>query len=281
MQCEDIREQFAEYVSANIESSIRLQIAEHLNACQPCRLELDELKSLWVKLGDIPPAEPTADIRTRFNELLDQHQSLRLRATALALRARRVSQRLSRHPSSAEEGSLQLWRRRMFQVGVAAASLVLGIAIGYYIRPATGGNTELAELRSELYQTRQMVALSLMQQQAATDRLKGISWSYQLQQPSTELLRALLDTLMHDPSVNVRLATVDALRQFGNQPVVRRGVVEAMARQQSPMVEISLIDLAVDLREKESIAALRQLTEDQTLDQAVRERAQRGLMELE
>src|ERR1043165_9398022 len=102
-----------------------------------------------------------------------------------------------------------------------------------------------------------MVALSLMQQQSATDRLKGVSWSYRLQEPSADVLHALLDTLMHDSNVNVRLATVDALRQFGNQPVVRRGLVDAMARQESPMVEISLIDLAVDLRESESIVALR------------------------
>jgi hypothetical protein len=38
------------------------------------------------------------------NHSLDQHHSLRLRAIALALRARRVSPRLSRHLSSAEEG---------------------------------------------------------------------------------------------------------------------------------------------------------------------------------
>src|ERR1051326_879274 len=249
MQCEEVREQFAEYVSENIEQSIRLSIAEHLKACRSCRLEFDELEALWVELGRVPRAEPTPGARARFDEILEPY----------------------RYPR----------RIPILQLGVAAALLVIGIAIGYTFQPATRSNTDLAELRRELYQTRQMVALSLMQQQAATDRLKGISWSYQLQQPSAELLRALLDTLMHDPSVNVRLATVDALRQFGNEPVVRRGLVDAMARQESPMVEISLIDLAVDLRETESIVALRQLTQDQTVDQTVRERAQKGLMELE
>jgi hypothetical protein len=86
---------------------------------------------------------------------------------------------------------------------------------------------------------------------------------------------------MHDSNVNVRLATVDALRQFGDQPGVRRGVVEAITRQESPMVQIALIDLAVDLREKESIAPLRQLTEDHNINETVRQRAQKGLTELE
>ena len=52
-------------------------------------------------------------------------------------------------------------------------------------------------------------------------------------------------------------------------------------RQQSPMVQIALIDLAVDLHEKESIDTLRQLTEDQTINTAVRERAQQGISKLE
>src|SRR5678810_726677 len=101
---------------------------------------------------------------------------------------------------------------------------------------------------------RQMVALSLMQQQSASERLKGVNWSYQLQQPGNDVLRALLDTLIHDSNVNARLATVDALRQFGDKPVVRRGLIDAMTRGDSPMVRVALIDLAVDLQEKESIA---------------------------
>ena len=249
MQCEEVREEFADYISDNIDRTIRLRIAGHLDACRPCRVEFDELKNLWTELGKIPNVEPKPGTRARFDEVLEPYRHRR---------------------------RVQIW-----QVGLAATSLVMGIAIGYQIRPSTAPNTQLMELRNELYQTRQIVALSLMQQQAATDRLKGISWSYQLQQPSAELLRALLDTLMHDPNVNVRLATVDALRQFGQQPVVRRGVVEAMGRPQSPMVQISLIDLAVDLHAKDSIAALRQLTQDQKVDQTVRDRAQKGLTELE
>src|SRR6185369_15917993 len=119
------------------------------------------------------------------------------------------------------------------------------------------------------------------QQQSATDRLKGVNWSYRLQEPSGDVLRALLDTLMHDSNVNVRLATVDALRQFGNQSIVRRGVVEAMTREDSPMVQMALIDLAVDLREKDSISSLRELIQGQNIDQAVRDRAQKGLEALQ
>jgi len=174
-------------------------------------------------------------------------------------------------------------RQPVLQFGIALAVLIAGVFVGRNLQreqPATA-NAEIVELRAELAQTRQMVALSLMQQESASERLKGVNWSYQLQRPGREVLTALLDTLMHDPNVNVRLATLDALRQFGDQPVVRRGVVEAMSRQESPLVQIALIDLAVDLHEKESVPALRDLTQDEKANEAVRQRARKGLVELE
>ena len=94
-------------------------------------------------------------------------------------------------------------------------------------------------------------------------------------------MSVLLDILTHDSNVNVRLATVDALRQFGDQPFVRRGIVDAITRQESPMVQAALIDLAVDLREKESVKALQQLSQNQNANAIVRQRAAKALAELE
>jgi hypothetical protein len=164
--------------------------------------------------------------------------------------------------------------------------LALGVGVGHQIRriqsPADNQESrEVAELRSELMDMKQMVALSLMRQESASERLRGVNWSYDLQQPGENVLTVLLDTLMHDQSVNVRLATVDALRQFADRPVVRKGVVEAITREDSPMVQVALIDLAVDLREKESIAALRLLSQGKNVDAAVRDRAETALAELE
>jgi hypothetical protein len=274
MQCEEIREQFADYLIDNIDDPVRFEIAEHLTACEWCRAEADELKMLWTRLGSIPGAPPSNDARARFDNMLAAYQHGIHHA-----RSRSWS-----HHINAWLG--MLWPRQpVFQFGLALGLLLAGIFVGRYgaIRPVQppAPNAEIAELRAELGQTRQMVALSLMQQQSASERLKGVSWSNQLQQPGREVVTALLDTLIHDPNVNVRLATIDALRQFGDQSVVRRGVIEAMSKQESPMVQIALIDLAVDLHEKESAGTLRQLSQNQDVNEAVRQRAQRGLGELE
>ena len=127
---------------------------------------------------------------------------------------------------------------------------------------------------------RQMVALSLLQQQSASERLKGVSWSNQLDQPGAEVLSALLDTLMHDPNVNVRLAAIDALKKFGDRQTVRRGVLQALEEQDSPLVQIALIDLVVEIQAKESLDTLRKLTTNTALHEAVRKRAEWGIEQL-
>ena len=127
---------------------------------------------------------------------------------------------------------------------------------------------------------KEMITLALLQQSSASERLRGVHWSYQLEQPDREVLSALLRALDSDPNVNVRLAAVDALHQFASDAVVRKGLLRALGEQKSPLVQIELINLMVELKERESVSVLRQLSQDQELNPAVRERAEWGLQRL-
>jgi anti-sigma factor RsiW len=272
MECEEVRDQFADYLIDNLHEPARSDVRNHLAACESCRAEAEGLKTLWATLGSIPADQPGPELRARFQVMLEAYRH-----------------GLDNAPSRNLWQTINSWlagwwpRQPALQFGLALLLLVVGVVSGWRLRPEAGvqSNGEITELRGELHQMRQMVALSLMTQQSASDRLKGVNWSYRLQQPDSEVLTALLDMLTHDPNVNVRLAVVDALRQFGGQPVVRKGVADALVRQDSPMVQVALIDLVVDLKEKESVDTLRKLTLNEKVDEAVRTRAQKGLEELE
>jgi HEAT repeat protein len=139
---------------------------------------------------------------------------------------------------------------------------------------------DIVELRRELHDMREMLTLSLMQQQSAAERLRGVSGSSQIDQPGGEIVRALLDTLMHDPNVNVRLASVDALRRFAGEAAVQQGTVEALGESSFPLVQIALIDFMVETKDKRAVDALRRLSEDTMANEAVRGRAVWGLQQL-
>src|SRR5262245_1514863 len=216
----------------------------------------DDLKGLWNDLDSLPPQIPDSPaMRTRFNAMLDAYQGN-------------------------IERSVKWWPLRpAIQFVAAVLLLVVGIAIGQYFpvnRPLQQG-PDLTELRREVGDLREIVALSLMQQQSATERLRGVSWSNQIDQPDNKVLSALLDTLMHDPNVNVRLAAIDALKKFGQQAMVRQGALEALKRQASTLVQVALIDFMVEVREKDSVPTLRELMADRRIDESIRTHAAWGV----
>ena len=271
MKCEEVLDRIADYVTENLDAESRSRIERHVPDCAACREEVDQVKTLWASLGTIPASDPGPELRRHVEGILQAYEQG------------------MHHPSPSLSQGMNVWmtwwwpRQPALQLGLAIALLISGVILGNQFGRSVNSqtNVEIGDLRAEVAELRQTIALSFMQHESASDRLQGLSWSYQLRQPGGEVLTALLDTLMHDSNVNVRLATVDALRQFGEQPVVRRGVLEAISRQESPMVQISLIDLLVDLREKESAGTLRQLSRDPSINAAVRERAETALARLE
>lgn len=127
---------------------------------------------------------------------------------------------------------------------------------------------------------RQLVTLSLLQQQSASERLRGVTWSYRAEPDDVQVLSALLQTVNTDPSVDVRLAAVESLKNLGESPVVRRGLERALPKQESPLVQISLIDAIIELRDTSAVPALQSLRTSSSLDPNVQSRIAQALQSL-
>jgi HEAT repeat protein len=79
----------------------------------------------------------------------------------------------------------------------------------------------------------------------------------------------------------VRLAAVDALRNFTDNPIGRKGLVQALAKQESPLVQIAILDQIVELHEKSAASAVQFLLVGDNLNPEVRQRAQWALTKLQ
>ncbi|MGE4162448.1 MAG: HEAT repeat domain-containing protein [Vicinamibacterales bacterium] len=189
-----------------------------------------------------------------------------------------VGQRFGARPGDAAASVRAAWP--WLQVAAAAVLLACGVWLGRQVTSPVRPDAEMAALRQELRETRELVTLSLLQQQSASERLKGVGWTDRLDEPGDAVVSALLDTLVRDPNVNVRLAAVDALARFGDRAPVRQGAVDALARQTSPLVQLAMIDFVVEVDARTAVPVLRRLSEDPALDASVRERAAWGLERL-
>jgi len=271
MRCEGVRERLAEYLAGSLDANLARELEQHVASCAECQAEYAGVEPLWQALGQIPaPPIPSNRMRERFSAML-------------------VAERASadRRPASRQDRG-RPWRpvfwpgEPLVQMALAASLLIVGFLAGRALpsraadRPLAPTN-EIAEVRTELRDMRQMLTLSLMQQQSATERLRGVSWTAQIDQPGNEVVAALLDTLLHDPNVNVRLAAVDALRRFSDRADVRLGTKRAVTDKTSPMLQVAVIDFMVDTRDPQAPALFRTLAQDASLDELVRGRAQWGL----
>ena len=256
MNCEEARKHFVDYWRGALDEAGEAAFQGHLATCEVCRREAVDQKQVWATLGTLPDQDPGTQMRLRF------YDSMRALKQSEADKQARFW--WSRHPA--------------FQVGFAVAILLIGVVIGSAITRQSG---EVAQLRGEIYNMRQMVTLSLLQQQSAGDRLQGVNWSYRVEQPDTEVLAALLTTVNHDPNVNVRLAAVDALRNFSHSPVARKGLVQAIGKQNSPLVQIAVLDELVELRERSAAEPIKVLLAGSDLNSDVKQRAEWAIRKLQ
>jgi hypothetical protein len=265
MTCDDLREQLADYLGGQCDGERRAAVETHLGMCAECREDV----AMWARMEDWPNEQPSPALRGRVNDVISAYRAGVEQAERPAERKRAWAGWLA-----------SAWSfRPAFQYGLAAICLAAGLAGGYGLARRGSDSSELATLRQEMVRTQQLVAVSLLQQQSASERLRGVTYSNRVEQADSEVLAALVHTVKYDSSVDVRLAAVDALRRFTAQPAVRDGVVDALRAQQSPLVHLALIDLAVEARIRQSADVLRTIQSNPDMNNFVRERAGWGLQQ--
>lgn len=254
----------------SLNAAAQKELQAHLETCAACQAEAESLRALWTDLKTLPAEHPSTELRPRFYAMLDAYQQGLQEAQPTA------------GVRDAIDGWLARWwpRRPAWQFGFAMAMLLFGVWLGQRQMNDARSNTELTHLRTELQSMRQLVTLSLLQQSSPTERLRGVGYSQLVQEPDQEIQAALLQTLNYDPNINVRLAALDALHSFGEEPGIRHELVESLRRQNSPLVQIALIELLVKLREKQSLEMFHQLLQDEELNREVKQRVEWGIQQL-
>jgi hypothetical protein len=267
MKCEEFREKLPDVLTGDLPSQAKAEFDAHVAECTACGEELHRVSEIWAKLGVLPVEQPSPAVRDRFYAMLESYQD--------GLRADDATAAPQRRPAVSFGG---FWMRRpAFQLASTLVLLAFGLGAGFLLSRANGTTTRLS---SEVESMRQALSVSLLTRPSPSDRIQGINTSARLKQPDPTTLDMLLRTLDEDPSLNVRLAAVDALYLFSGQPGVREGIVASLSKQTSPILQVALIDLLVQIRETRAAAALKSLIGNDKSAPEVRKRAELGIKEL-
>jgi hypothetical protein len=167
----------------------------------------------------------------------------------------------------------------MPRLAFASVLLVVGFLSGYFIMQPRS-DQQVSVLTNEIADLKEMVMLSMLEKESATERLKAVNLSTEMDEPSKKVTEALIETLNKDSQVNVRLAALDALKPYLGNATVREALVNSIAHQESPMVQVSLAEVMVALQAKESVREFEKIIQSDRTPDDVKKRIEESIQTL-
>jgi len=197
MNCEESKNLMTISVYGKLTSSEKSRLETHLQECASCAGQYEKvrkLSNLFTEKENVP--------------LPDMEKSWRTISADVFKRRRRW---LAPYAS----------RRPVFRFSFALSLLILGFAAGLIVRSGWQRDGEMAQLRREVLQIREISAASLLRQESLNARLRGL----RTESPAPLAEEAPLDSF---------------LRALISDPVQRQEFIESLSEQTTPMVEIAL-----------------------------------------
>ncbi|HLL96216.1 MAG TPA: zf-HC2 domain-containing protein, partial [Spirosoma sp.] len=262
MNCDSAKAQLPDWLNDELSITERTALDAHLAQCPACRQELAATRQVWQLMGAVSTPEPRPEMRTQFYAMLHSFDE-----------AEQADQETSW--AKGWERFRQLWTPRLAgQVAFSILLLSIGLVAGYWMQDRRSANVAYQQridtLSTQVQEMREMMMLSLLENPSATERLRAVGYTKDLNDANGRVIDALLTTLNNDPNVNVRLVTLEALAELAHDPRAREGLVQSLTKQESPLVQVALADVMLKLQEKRSLKPLRQMLRQEGVNDLVK-----------
>jgi hypothetical protein len=181
----------------------------------------------------------------------------------------------------------QLNNKMVWSLRIAAGIILLlvGFSAGLLINLNKGvSNRQVAALQQEINQMKTALVYGGNDQLSASERISAVKLSDRVPENTTaldgEITEILIYTMNNDENINVREAASEALFRFRSEPRIRTALVNSLSNQQDPLMQITLINMLVELKEKSAINEMQKLLMDTDTRDVVKTRLEVGIAEL-
>lgn len=246
-----------DYIDGKLSEAQRMEVEKEIAANNQSYRLYEELREVMQLMSKSPSIEPGLRLSEEFERAI-----------------------LAEQKAVKNQGRLILFSPIVLRLAAAVALVISGVAIGYWINKNQQREEELVALKKEVEATKKLMMGMLVNQQSASQRMLGTTVAFKLDKADDDIVNALVKALNEDTNLNVRLAAMDALSKFHEQEHVRKALIASLATQTDPVVQINLIRLLVELKEKESLKELLRITNDEELLPAVKDEAHVGILKL-
>ena len=249
-----------DYIDGQLNEADRVKAEQELSHNEEAKKLLQQLKEVMSLMDHATSVAPSLSLKQNFEKSLQAE--------------------ISKSESNSREEKQIFFSPWMLRATAAVALVMVGVAIGNWINTNRETNRAIAELKEQVEANKKAMLAMLENQQSASQRVMGATVAYQLPQADDEIVTVLVKTMNEDPNTNVRLTALEALGKFYQQPHVRKALITALPSQKDPMVQIALIRLLVQMKEKQVVDELQKITRQENVMKAVKDEAHAGILRL-
>lgn len=120
-----------------------------------------------------------------------------------------------------------------FQYAIPMVLLISGIAIGMVL-------TTTSEKSQEYLANNNPLITTVIHGHSTSDRINAVNKAMDSEITIENLASVLFFSLNNDKSENVRIAAIEALLKYADNDIVRKGLIDAIRNQTSPLVIMNL-----------------------------------------
>jgi len=262
MDCKKAKTLLIDYADGMLDTEQSLGLKEHLKHCEACAHELYQIQQLYDDVAGVEPSQPASELRDDFYAMLEKEKSLQNKQ------------------SKASPGSS--FPHTGFMPGLKYAAIFLGlIALGFFGgRLSTSSATSqerLTQMQQEISMLRNNMTVAHLSRPSASQRIQAVHLIGGNRKPDRDMINALIYTLNHDDNINVRLAAASALSDYTEHEFVKESLIHSLHNQEDPIMQITMIQILVQLKDERAIRPLRQIIGNQDNPEMVKQQAREGL----
>jgi HEAT repeat protein len=255
MKCEECETLMIDYLDGKLDSNRNQEIEKHLEICEKCLDELKDTRRILELMSKDEMIKPDDSLRINFYNML--HSEIN---------------KIKEQPVTPfESAQVSLYNRSVYRFAAGIALLIIGTLIGIVINSGVNYSSqskELGKLKSEVNALRETAIYSMLKNESSSFRIQAVNYSEEIDVPDENIIDALVKTLNNDRNVNVRMAAAYALAKFTSQGSVREALVKSLSLQNDPILQVTLINILVDMDEKSALDPIRKiLNSEETLEE--------------
>ncbi len=251
MNCEKTKKLLLDYLQNELSDKEKQELEQRLEQCETCEALLEEFRELFQAIENQTDMDPPPSLKENFNRMLvsEMESQVASRQTSLSDRFSSLLDRFSIKP--------------LAQSPVAILLMVLCFTLGYYFNSrqdetslAARSLEEIERLQVEMKTLKDAYLINSLSLPRPGQRLQAIVEYGSGDSMSAEAADALLQFLYNDSNVNVRFTALQTLSEQWAGQEVRDRLLNALANENEPLMQVSIIRIFEEARDTRIIPQL-------------------------